>query len=417
MKQNHFFWGASTASHQVEGHTQNQWTAWEKAKAEELAKTAHKRYGWQPNWEEIKHQATDPQNYISGHGVEHYEHYKQDFALLKKLNLNSFRFSIQWSRIEPEKGVWNQEAIDHYKKYIHDLRAEGIEPFLNVWHWTCPTWFTDKGGFAKRRNIKYFKAYVKKIAEELLGEVDYVITLNEPNVYMALSYSEGVWPPQEKNKLKAVWVYINLLKAHKVAWKILKKAKPRLKVGVAQHLANVQAYRPSYISDQVVVEVIRYWWNWWWLNRIRNYQDFIGINYYFTDYYKGVKRVQLSSPLGDNGKYLFPSGLLELIQRANAHFPNVPIIITENGLADAKDHYRRWWLEESMIAIDTAKSQNIPVIGYLHWSLLDNFEWADGWWPKFGLVEVNRSTMERKIRPSALWWAGELKERELKNKS
>jgi beta-glucosidase len=417
MKQNHFFWGASTASHQVEGHTQNQWTVWEKEKAHELAKTAHKRYGWQSNWEDIKGQATNPQNYISGHGVEHYEHYKEDFAILKKLNLNAFRFSIQWSRIEPEKGVWNQEAIDHYKKYIHDLRAEDIEPFLNVWHWTCPTWFTDNGGFAKRRNVRYFKAYVKKIAEELLDEVDYVITLNEPNVYMALSYSEGAWPPQEKNKLKALWVYINLLKAHKTAWKILKKAKPRLKVGVAQHLANVQAYRPSYISDQIVVEVIRYWWNWWWLNRIRRYQDFIGINYYFTDYYKGVKRVQLSSPLGDNGKYLFPSGLLELIQRANAHFPNVPIIITENGLADAKDHYRRWWLEESMIAIDTAKSQNIPVIGYLHWSLLDNFEWADGWWPKFGLVEVNRSTMERKIRPSALWWAQEIKERELKNKS
>jgi beta-glucosidase len=106
---------------------------------------------------------------------------------------------------------------------------------------------------------------------------------------------------------------------------------------------------------------------------------------------------------------MFPEGLLPLLERVNAHFPDKPIIITENGVADAKDQYRQWWLEETMIAIKTAQSQDIPVIGYLHWSLLDNFEWSDGWWPKFGLVAVDRKTMKRTIRPSALWWATELK--------
>ena len=120
----------------------------------------------------------------------------------------------------------------------------------------------------------------------------------------------------------------------------------------------------------------------------------------------------LKTPANDLGWYMAPESLLNLLQRTNAHYPGKPIIVTENGLADAKDQYRQWWISETMKAIDTAKSQDIPVIGYLHWSLLDNFEWADGWWPKFGLVEVNREhDMKRTIRPSALWWAEELKKR------
>lgn len=412
MKKPNFYWGASTASHQVEGGTENQWSVWELSMATELARTAHKRYGWQPNWEEIKPYATDPANYVSGTGVDHYHRYKEDFDILEKLGLNAYRFGIQWARVEPEPGVWNQEALNHYKTYIKELRLRGIEPFLNIWHWTVPIWFAEKGGFAKRSNIKYFEAYVKKISEELTEEIDYIITLNEPNVYMGMSYSDGEWPPQEKNILKAIWVYMNLARAYKKAWKILKSKNPKLKIGVAQQLANIQAYRPGNLFDEFVVKIMRRYWNWWFLNKINKYQDFVGINYYFSDYYRGFKRVPIEHPLSDNGKYMFPEGLLELMQRANAHYPDKPLIITENGVADAKDQYRQWWLEETMIAIDTAISQGIPVKGYLHWSLLDNFEWADGWWPKFGLVEVDREHgMKRTIRPSALWWSKEIAKR------
>jgi beta-glucosidase len=409
MKQKKFFWGASTASHQVEGGTKNQWTVWEKHAADRLAKTAYQRYGHLPNWPDIKALATDPNNYISGRGIDHYNCYKEDFNLLQKLGLNSFRFSIQWSRLEPEEGKWDPKAVDHYRYYIRELRNHGIEPFLNIWHWTMPVWFAQKGGFAKRSNLKYFEAYVKKISEELLDEVDYVITLNEPNVYMGLSYSEGRWPPQEKNWFKAVGVYYNLALAHRRAYRIIKSSNPNIQIGVAQQLANIQAYRPGNLLDETVVKIMRYFWNWWWLNRITKQLDYIGVNYYFTDYYKGIRKIDLTTPISDLGFYMFPEGLLPLLERVNAHFPNKPIIITENGVADAKDQYRQWWLEETMIALKTAQSQDIPVIGYLHWSLLDNFEWADGWWPKFGLVEVDRQTMKRTIRPSALWWAEELK--------
>lgn len=415
MKTRKFFWGASTSSHQVEGGTVNQWSVWELANAANLAKSGHKRYGKLPNWEEIKSEAANPANYVSGTGVEHYQRYKEDFEILEKLGLNAFRFSIEWARLEPEEGRWDLSAFNHYKEYITELNRRGIEPFLNIWHWTIPVWFSNKGGFAKQANLKYFDNFVKKISEELLDGVKYVITLNEPNVYMGMSYSDGMWPPQERNKFKAIWVYYNLTLAHKRAWRILKHKNRTIKIGIAQQLANIQAYRPGSVTDELVVKVMRYFWNWWFLNRIKRYQDFVGFNYYYSDYYKGLKRVPLKTPLNDVGHYMQPDGILPLLQRISVHYPDKPIIVTENGLADAKDKYRKWWLHETMQSIETAKSQGIPIIGYLHWSLLDNFEWADGWWPKFGLVEVDLSTMKRTLRPSAIWWSEEIKHLEQKD--
>ncbi|HPR10455.1 MAG TPA: family 1 glycosylhydrolase, partial [Candidatus Saccharibacteria bacterium] len=193
------YWGASTASHQVEGGTHNQWSVWELENANELAKTAKHRLGWLANWQDIKAQASDPSNYISDKGVDHYTRYQEDFDLLQSLNLNAFRFGIEWARIEPEQGVWDKAALAHYKQYIASLNQRGIEPFINLWHWTMPVWFTEMGGFEKRSNITYFEAFVQKVSEELLHDVRYVITINEPNVYMGLSYSDGEWPPQKKS--------------------------------------------------------------------------------------------------------------------------------------------------------------------------------------------------------------------------
>ena len=197
--------------------------------ASEQAKTAKKRLGWLSNWQDIEQQATDPNNYVSGRGVDHYNKYIEDFNILEKLGLNAFRFGIQWSRLEPEEGKWNINEFKHYKNYIKELNDRGIEPFLNVWHWTMPVWLAEKGGFAKRSNLKYFEQYVTKIAEELLDGVKYVIVLNEPNVYIGFSYIDGMWPPQEKNKLKALWTYLNLAKAQKIAYSVLKNKKPDIK--------------------------------------------------------------------------------------------------------------------------------------------------------------------------------------------
>jgi beta-glucosidase len=399
-----FLWGASTASHQVEGGTVNQWSEWELANATELARQAPKRLSWMPSWKAVRAQAENPENYVSGRGVDHYRRYEEDFDLLKGLHMNSFRFGIEWSRIEPKEGVWNPKEIRHYHHYIKALKARGIEPVLNIWHWTMPTWFTNKGGFEKRANIVYFEQYVQKIAEEFGDEVHYVITLNEPNVYAAISYLAGEWPPQQKNLVKSVTVYWHLALAHRRAYAALKRTEPTLQVGVAMSMQNGQPKRSRNPFSPMTAYAANYIQNRWFLSRIRKQQDFIGINYYATDYYNGFARQNPATPLNDLGWYMEPEGLCPLLVQTYARYKK-PIIITENGLADAKDRYRRWWIEETLIAMQRALSQGVDLRGYLHWSLLDNFEWAYGWWPKFGLIAVDREhDMKRTVRPSARWF-------------
>lgn len=401
----HFLWGSSTASHQVEGGTVNQWSEWELAHANELAKTAKQRLDWVPAWKTVQKQAEDPNNYVSGRGVDHYNRYKEDFDIIKQLNQNAFRFGIEWSRLEPEEGVWDETAVEHYRTYIKELKKRQIEPFLNLWHWTLPTWFTDKGGFGSKKNLVYFDRFVKKVGQEYGHELTYILTLNEPNVYASFSFLTGEWPPQEKRPLAALSVYRNLTHAHKRAYKILKAINPKLQIGIAPQLANIQAKRPHSFIDELATKWMRYFWNWWFLNRIDDYQDFVGINYYFSDYYQVLKRTNPTFPLNDLGWYMEPEGLYPLLTRVWAHYKK-PIYITENGVADGGDEYRQWWIEETMIAMERAISDGVDLRGYFHWSLLDNFEWKYGWWPKFGLVAVDREKgMKRTIRPSAQWFA------------
>lgn len=399
-----FFWGASTASHQVEGKTENQWSVWELENAQDLAKSAPVRLGYLEKWEKVKSQATNPANYVSGRGVEHYSKYKQDFAIASKLNLNSFRFGIEWSRIQPEEGKWDAAEIDHYRKYIAELKKNGLEPFLNIWHWTMPTWFTEKGGFEKGSNLKYWDAYVEKLMQEIGRDVKYIITINEPNVYSSFGYLIAEWPPAVKQPWTFLKVYYNLARAHRHAYQIIKQSNKDIQVGVATQLANIQAKRPRNIIDVTVTQAMRYWWNWWFLNRVKKYQDFVGFNYYFTDYYQNFKKVNPSAPINDLNWYMEPEGLYPLLVRVWSHYKK-PIIITENGLADSNDDNRQWWIEQTIVAMERALSEGIDLRGYFHWSLLDNFEWKYGWWPQFGLVKVNRHDMTRSVRPSAKWFA------------
>lgn len=405
-----FYWGASTASHQVEGGTVNQWSEWELANASELARTAKKRLQHVvADWDGVAKQATDPANYVSGRGVDHYRKYEEDFDIAKKLNFNAFRFTIEWSRIEPAEGEWDEAEIEHYRRYIKAMQARGLEPFLNLWHWTMPTWFTEKGGFKKASNLKHWRRFVQKVADEYATELKFVITVNEPNVYSSFSYLIGEWVPQQKNLFWYNVVHYNLARAHRQAYKILRQASPTLKIGIATQLGNIQSKRPNNLIDLIVVWWMRYFWNWWFINRVRRKLDFVGFNYYFSDYYRAGKLDNPAAPHNDLGWYMEPEGLHPLLIRTWAHYKK-PIYITENGVADSQDQYRKWWIEETMVAMERALSEGVDLRGYFHWSLLDNFEWKYGWWPKFGLVEVDRANgMKRTIRPSALWFAKRIK--------
>lgn len=403
-----FLWGASTAGHQVEGGNYDQWTVWELAEASGLAKKAKHRFGWLENWDNVRGAAETPENYVSGKGVDHFHRYQEDFDILQELNLNAFRFSLEWSRVEPEEGVWNKAAFDHYHNYIAELRARGIDPVLNLWHWTCPVWFEEKGGFLKSSNMGYFLRFVGKVAEEFKDEVKFIITLNEPNVYATYSDLNGIAVPPHGSRVQRLLMYKQLVKVHRYAYQILKQANPDFQIGIAQQIANDQPKNNSRITDRLVARVASYVWAWWFLNRIKRHMDFVGINYYFTNYYNGFKQDNPKTPVNDVGWYMEPSGLGEVATKAWIKY-HKPVFITENGVADADDVHRQWWLKETMLSLIKARRAGVELVGYMHWSLLDNFEWAYGWWPKFGLVGVDRDkNMKRSIRKSARWWAGQL---------
>lgn len=403
-----FLWGASTAGHQVEGGTYDQWTVWELAHAQELATTAEKRLSWLPDWEKVKEEAQKPENYVSGKGVDHLHRYKEDFDIVKELNLNSLRFSIEWSRCEPEEGVWDKSGIDHYHNYIAELKKRGIEPIVNLWHWTQPVWFEEKGAFTKSANIGYFLRFVTKMAEEFGNDVKYIITINEPNVYASHGYLIGEWPPELKSVPKTLMVYRNLIRAHRFSYAILKKHNPELQIGIAMNMSDSQPKRAASRIDKMVARASDYAWNWFFVSRIRRHQDFLGINYYMTHYYEKFKQVNPKTPTNDLGWYMEPSGISEVITKAWLRYKK-PIMVTENGVPDSDDRYREWWIKETMQSLVKARKIGVDLIGYMHWSLLDNFEWKYGWWPKFGLVHVDReNNMKRTIRPSAKWWSRQL---------
>lgn len=403
-----FLWGASTAAHQVEGDHHNQWSEWEQANADRLAQTATQRLGWLPDWRAVKDQAETPRNYLSGNGVEHYTRYKEDFALLKQLNLNAFRFGVEWSRIEPKEGEWDEAAIQHYRDYIAELRRQGIEPVLTLWHWTLPVWFADKGGFEKPANLRFFERFVDKVAAEYGDMIDRVIILNEPNVYVAFGYMLGEWPPMIRKPLLGLRVYWNLTRAHRRACAAWKRHNPQAQIGIALHLGDSRPTDPANPLNQAIIRLRDYIWNWWFLDRICRQLDFVGVNFYHTDYANWRGKVSNpAQPVNDLGWYMEPSGLERVLVKTWKRY-HKPLIVTENGVADSKDQYRQWWLQETIAAMRRALAQGVAMHGYLHWSLLDNFEWAYGWWPKFGLIAVDRTTMKRAIRPSARWFAKQI---------
>lgn len=400
-----FLWGAATAAHQVEGGIHNQWSVWERQNADDLARTAQKRLGWLPNWPVIAPQAETADNYVSGRGVEHYTRYKDDFALIKQLNMNAFRFSIEWSRIEPQEGQWNEDGIAHYRRYIAELKRQGIEPIVTLWHWTVPTWFNELGEFEKRRNVRYFVRFVAKIAAELGEDFTYVTLLNEPNVHAAESYIRATRPPQRRNLILAIRVLSNLAFAQRAAYQALKKIRPNMQIGIAFALTDVQPAQKNRLFNYLIVWVSRYAANWWFLDRVRTRLDFIGVNYYFTSYLNW--RGQLCNPPGlhsDLGWYMEPSGIYRILMAVWRRYRK-PLIVTENGLADRDDTHRQWWLQQTVDALSWAVRAGVDLRGYLHWSLIDNFEWEQGFWPNFGLIAVDRKTMKRRIRASARWFA------------
>ena len=229
-----FLWGAATSSHQVEGGTKNNWTQWEKDNADRLAREASGK--WQ-KWQQDKFpEMFEPENYISGRACDHYNRYGEDFDLAKNGGHNAHRFSIEWSRIEPEEGKFDQKEIEHYRKVILALRERGIEPFVTLWHWAEPIWFDEKGGWTNKKSVEYFSRFVEKIVGEYKDLVKFWVVINEPNVSMGFGYLRGSQPPGRKGIINFITGFLNLLEAFKVASNVIKKIDMQAEIGVANSI-------------------------------------------------------------------------------------------------------------------------------------------------------------------------------------
>ena len=370
---NGFLWGAATSAHQVEGGNFNDWSEWEKSS---------KRIN------QLKKQDKNPEDYISDQACDHYNRFEEDFDLAKSLGHNAHRFSIEWSRIEPEEGKIDEKEIEHYRKVLVALKERGLEPFVTLYHWPLPIWLEKKGGWLNPKAPYYFDRYVKIISENLFDYVKFWITINEPNVYASNSYLKGNWPPQEKSIFKYFKVLKNLVKAHELAYKALHLIDLDCQVGISKNNLYFEK-----------IPFINYFWNKSFLNKIKKYQDFIALNYYFHSSLFGNKNESVT----DMGWEIYPEGIYHVLKGLEQY--DKPIYITENGLADEKDEKREKFIKDHLSWIHKAIERGIDVKGYLYWSLLDNFEWDKGFWPKFGLVDVNYDTMKRKIRSSAYEYA------------
>lgn len=401
-----FLWGAATSSHQVEGNMRNEWTEWEKASAEKRAKESREE-SWHDSWRgygkkerntAFSKEASDPNNYFSGAAADHYNRYEEDFDILQELHLNTYRFSIEWSRVEPEEGVFDQKAIDHYKTMVVSLRRRGIEPFVTIWHFWLPVWVAEKGGASSKDFPAWFARYAERMAREFGSEVTFYVTINEPDIYASLSYLLGFWPPEKKSVFGHFQALGNIKKAHKLAYPKMKATAPHAKIGITKQFMHfvVLQKTPWNLAARRFAD---WWWNTSLVHALEGYQDFIGFNYYQKKIIGKDTRDQSKIIHTDISWEYDPESIYDALLTARQY--GLPIYITENGLADATDRLRGRFLVETLTSVYRAISEGAPVLGYIHWSLLDNFELDKGFWPRFGLVHMDYATQKRTIRDSA----------------
>jgi len=386
-----FFWGAATSSHQVEGNNvHNDWWEWEQKVG--LKET-------------------------SGSACRSYELFREDFDLACLLNHNAHRLSIEWSRIEPQPGRFSSTEIEHYREVILALRERHLEPIVTLHHFTNPAWFAHLGGWLNKESYVYFLRYVERIVDVLCEYVRTWVTVNEPMVYVYHAYVLGAWPPQEKSFLKADSVTHNLIHAHIQAYKLIHSIykKRNLSSPLVSIAKNVQAFEPctGTLKNRLATYLRDKFYNFDVLKKLTAHQslDFIGINYYsrnlvdtkswlpphlFIDVCKdGCSRLKKNSLGWD----VYPQGLYHLLLRF--HRFSLPVFVLENGICTDDDTLRWEFIYEHLRHIAMAMEKGIQCLGYIYWSLIDNYEWDKGFGPRFGLIETDYNNYKRTIRESA----------------
>lgn len=400
-----FLWGTATAAHQVEGEpAPSDWWA----------------------WEQVPGHVKDGTN--AGRACEWWSgRYVEDFDLAKAMGQNTLRLSVDWSRIEPREGEWDGEAIARYRQMLIALRERGIEPMVTLFHFVSPLWLAEKGGWENQNVVRYFERFAAKVVEECGDLVSLWCTINEPNVYGAYSYLLGNWPPQKQDIQLTFRVIRHQLLAHAFAYRTIHRSQPTARVGLAQHLRVFDPLRPHSALDRWAAGVQDYLFNRLVLDppvdgvlrfplslntkvpELVDSQDYIGLNYYSRDMVSfditkpqllfGQRSVMPGTEFSMEGwGEIYPEGLYRLLKRLQRY--GKPIYVTEFGVPDNDDSKRPRFLITHLSAIWRAMAEGVPVKGVYFWSLVDNFEWAEGFSARFGLIGLDLETGKRFLKGS-----------------
>jgi len=385
-----FIWGTATASHQIEGNNKNNdWWHWENNK------TDNRKYPLES----------------SDVACDSYNRYEVDFDYAKAAFNNGIRLSIEWSRIEPTPGYFDPKEITHYRKVLKAAKDRGLKTFVTLHHFTNPKWFSDKKSWLNSKSPSMFSKYAYKCAKEFDDLIDYYTTINEPQVVSLVAYVLGIWPPEKKNIISSFFVQINLMRAHKMAYKEMRKvtSKP---IGIVKNVNWFETKDKANILDKIVARFLYFLNSGFYIRPLKKYLDFIGLNYYFTNRIEGLKRKNLDDVVSDLNWWINPKGLENILVDLKKY--KLPIYITENGLADSKDKQRSEFIKDMLTSAWNSIQSGTDLRGYFHWTLIDNFEWHHGFWPRFGLIEIDRrNDLKRIPRKSFYYYANICKNNEV----
>jgi len=399
-----FLWGTATASHQVEGNnTNNNWHYWE----EEGHIASGHSCGLACDW-------------WGGR-------WREDFDRASEAGQNTHRLSIEWSRIQPAKDRWNEDALDNYRQMVRGLIERGLTPMVTLHHFSDPLWLMNLGGWEYERIDELFEAYVRKVVEALGDYVNLWCTINEPNVYAVSGYLFGVFPPGKRDLSAAYRVMTNMVLGHAAAYHIIKELQPESRVGMAINYRGFLPANKFSPSSRILANTLSKIFNDFFPSAAKDgrlrfitsskripvakgTQDYLGINYYTREYVS-------INPFAPSNLYIKNSYAPESELSPTGFFANeplgfydslkwaltfkVPILVTENGVEDHEDSMRRRYLIQHIHQMWRGVNFNWPIEGYYHWSLVDNFEWERGWTQRFGLWELDIETQVRRKRPSA----------------
>jgi beta-glucosidase len=393
--QRSFLWGAATAGHQVEGNNTNS-DIWF------LENIRPSKFGVR-----------------SGDACDSYHRYEEDISLLKSFGLNSYRFSVEWARIEPSPGAFSNAELSWYKRVIDTCHKYGVRPIVTFNHFSCPQWFSSRGGWTKADSADLFARYCDRTARHLADGIHMATTLNEPQVKRIQHWIPGFATPaslalQERHRQAARTasgspdymafhladdevVLPNLIRAHKLGYAAIKAVAPKLPVGVSLAIIDYQADGSQSRLSEVRDYVDRAW-----LEAAADTADFVGVQNYGRDLVGATGLLPTPPSVERNmlNQQYYPAGLGNAVTYVH-QATGKPILVSENGIATKDDAQRIRYIDDALAGLRSAMDKGVPVLGYVHWSLLDNFEWSLGFAPTFGLVAVDRETFKRTPKPSA----------------